>query len=108
MKQTLDKNVVKQMIQIQEYMNKKEKLAHHFIADHFRFQVQYWKDEIFFVNYAGGYKTNPENEDFYGNTIASIMNGRIRMETDRYSEKMIHGRTIMESVARKFKMVIVN
>lgn len=92
---------------IAQYMVENEKAAHVLVDDKFAFQVREWKDTgIYFVNYAGGYRKDPENDTFFGHTIASIRDGKITMKD--YSPQIIKARTLMKMVAEKFGMEIVN
>jgi hypothetical protein len=88
-------------------MNENESLAHAFTADEFLFQVKEWKDGIVFVNYAGGYKKSPRGypSEFFGNTIAMIRDGKITMK--EYNKNVIKARRIMNAVAEKFGMGVV-
>jgi hypothetical protein len=91
--------------EIQSFINEVAEMAKVFADDTFAFQVKEWKDGISFVNYAGGYRTNPDRDTFFGHTIAMIRGGKITMK--EYSPKVIKARKIMNAVATKFGMELI-
>ena len=75
-----------------------------YTRDNFLFQIQEWKNGIFFINYAGGYKKNPKNDIFFGHAVGMMRDGIFALSA-KSETKIVDCAAVLKITAEKSGMV---